>query len=203
MFIWTVRTILVSGQISCWYVCFNQNSVFWESVTFGDDSENDVFSWRCILKSSPMLWTPRRGFCFWKISIPGISRHAHFEEIALLLIFGPSVSPFLEEVYLYGPSVSLNNLCAIVTLFIVYCVLCIVHCVLCIVYCVLCIVYCVLCTVYCVLCIVWSLGVIWDLASYVSSSCFMIPYPAPYMLIVLFFNLVHPVIQWARAGGRT
>ena len=33
--------------------------------------------------------------------------HAHFEEIGLLLIFGPSVSPFLEEVLIYGPRVSL------------------------------------------------------------------------------------------------
>ena len=32
--------------------------------------------------------------------MPGILRQAHFEEIALLLIFGLSVSPFLEEVHL-------------------------------------------------------------------------------------------------------
>ena len=29
-----------------------------------------------------------------------ILRHAHFEEIVLLVIFGPPVSPFLEEVNL-------------------------------------------------------------------------------------------------------
>ena len=52
-----------------------------------------------------MLGSTRRGFNFWKISIPGISGHAHFEEIALLLIFGPSVSPFLEE----GPTGHLDE----------------------------------------------------------------------------------------------
>ena len=40
-----------------------------------------------------MLGTPRRDFYFWKISVSEILRHAHFEEIALLFIFGQNVHP--------------------------------------------------------------------------------------------------------------
>ena len=49
-----------------------------------------------------------QGPYFGKRSIPYFFGHANFEEIALLLIFGPSVSPFLAEVHLlvYGASVS-------------------------------------------------------------------------------------------------
>ena len=31
----------------------------------------------------------RRGFYFWKITYPGILGRVHFQEISLLLIFGP------------------------------------------------------------------------------------------------------------------
>ena len=40
-----------------------------------------------------MIGTPRRGFYFWKIHISKIVGHAHFEEIALLLIFSQNVHP--------------------------------------------------------------------------------------------------------------
>ena len=41
----------------------------------------------------PLLGCSRRGFYFWKINISEILRHAHFEEIAFLLIFGQNVHP--------------------------------------------------------------------------------------------------------------
>ena len=41
-----------------------------------------------ILKSSFLSWSTLRGFCFWKINILGILKHAHFVEIELFVIFG-------------------------------------------------------------------------------------------------------------------
>ena len=41
-----------------------------------------------ILKSSFLSWSTLRDFCFWKINILEVLKHADFAEIALLFVFG-------------------------------------------------------------------------------------------------------------------
>ena len=90
MLMWSIRTILVSGQILFWYGKSLPKIYVLEKLTFWDYRENELIHWRYIFKSSPMLGSTRRGFYFGKINISKFLRHAHFEEIALLLIFGHS-----------------------------------------------------------------------------------------------------------------
>ena len=88
MFIWTVRTILVFGQISFWYGTTLPKKECSGKVTFWDYRENELIHWGYILKSSPMLGCSRRGFYFWQINISGNFRHAHFGKSVHFLIFG-------------------------------------------------------------------------------------------------------------------
>ena len=68
-----------------------------EHASFGHDSDNELFVLRYILKSSPMLGTPRmENQCSWN------SGHAHFEEIARLLIFGQIFNIFVYMLFIFG-----------------------------------------------------------------------------------------------------
>ena len=88
MFIWTIRTILVFGQISFRYGKTLPKKRNWGKITFWDYRENELIHWGYILKSSPMLGCSRRGFYFWKTNISGILGHAHFRKKSIFLIFG-------------------------------------------------------------------------------------------------------------------
>ena len=64
MFIWTVRTILVFGQISPWYGKTLPKKEFLVKVTFWDYRENELIHRRYILKSPPMLGSTPQGILF-------------------------------------------------------------------------------------------------------------------------------------------
>ena len=67
------------------------------------------------LEESPYM--DCRSVHFWEKTLCMDRQSVHFWK-EVHIISRPSVSPCLEEVNLYGPSVSLYNLCATVTLFI-------------------------------------------------------------------------------------
>ena len=102
MFIWTIRTILVFGKKVILICKFPSSFHFlgkshflrllWKWIYFVEVSSQKV----------PLLGCSRRGFYFWKINISEILRHAHFEEIAFLLIFGQNIDLIWSE---YQPNI--------------------------------------------------------------------------------------------------
>ena len=95
MFIWTYRTILVFGETSPWYGKSLPTKEFSGKVTFWDYHKNEFIYGRLVFKSSPLLWSSRRGFCLSKQITSGFLEHAHFGKvcISLHLVTLPKMAP--------------------------------------------------------------------------------------------------------------
>ena len=59
-------------------------------VTFWDYQANRLIHWY-ILKSSPMVWSSLRGFCYQKANISEILRHVNFSKISISFYFPDDV----------------------------------------------------------------------------------------------------------------
>ena len=93
MFIWTTRTILVFGKKSPWYGKTLPKKRILGKSHFLRLSGTLINSSGVSSQTKSYVRMLPQGFYFWQINISGILRHAHFEEIGLLLIFGHSGDP--------------------------------------------------------------------------------------------------------------